>query len=154
MEKIKSITAKYSSKLKYFLLLAAIIAALNSLSRADYNFVIYLFMFYVWTFMENSPQAQRQDKIGTFYILLFSLLIDVIWSCYWGKKWDTVPTVCHEMTVFLSWCGIILKILIILFVGLLEFDIIIESILSFMKKNTNKEGSFQPFKDEKLNEDN
>ena len=79
MEKIKSITAKYSSKLKYFLLLGAIIAALNTLSRADYNFVIYLFMFYVWTFMENSPQAQRQDKIGTFYILLFSLLIDVIW---------------------------------------------------------------------------
>ena len=121
MEKIKSITAKYSSKLKYFLLLGAIIAALNSLSRADYNFVIYLFMFYVWTFMENSPQAQRQDKIGTFYILLFSLLIDVIWSCYWGKKWDTVPTVCHEMTVFLSWCGIILKILIISFSILLLF---------------------------------
>ena len=70
MEKIKSFTTKYSSKLKYFYICGAIIAALNTLSRADYNFVLYLFMFYVWTFMENT-EVQKQDKVGCCYILIF-----------------------------------------------------------------------------------
>ena len=113
MEKIKSITTKYSSKLKYFYICGAIIAALNTLSRADYNFVLYLFMFYVWTFMDNSSEVQKQDKVGCFYILLFSLLIDFIWVLFWGGKWDTVPTLFHEMTLFFSWLGIILKICIV-----------------------------------------
>ena len=137
MEKIKSITSKYSSKLKYFYICGAIIAALNTLSRADYNFVLYLFMFYVWTFMD-SPEVQKQDKIGCFYILVFSLLIDFIWVLFWGGKWDTVPTLFHEMTLFFSWLGIILKICIVLFVGVLELDLIKASINSLLKKGNEK----------------
>ena len=138
MEKIKGITTKYSSKLKYFYICGAIIAALNTLSRADYNFVLYLFMFYVWTFMDNSSEVQKQDKIGCFYILLFSLLIDFIWVLFWGGKWDTVPTLFHEMTLFFSWLGIILKICIVLFVGVLELDLIKASINSLLKKGNEK----------------
>ena len=138
MEKIKSITTKYSSKLKYFYICGAIIAALNTLSRADYNFVLYLFMFYVWTFMDNSSEVQKQDKIGCFYILVFSLLIDFIWVLFWGGKWDTVPTLFHEMTLFFSWLGIILKICIVLFVGVLELDLIKASINSLLKKGNEK----------------
>ena len=137
MEKIKSITSKYSSKLKYFYICGAIIAALNTLSRADYNFVLYLFMFYVWTFMDSS-EVQKQDKIGCFYILVFSLLIDFIWVLFWGGKWDTVPTLFHEMTLFFSWLGIILKICIVLFVGVLELDLIKASINSLLKKGNEK----------------
>ena len=138
MEKIKGITTKYSSKLKYFYICGAIIAALNTLSRADYNFVLYLFMFYVWTFMDNSSEVQKQDKIGCFYILVFSLLIDFIWVLFWGGKWDTVPTLFHEMTLFFSWLGIILKICIVLFVGVLELDLIKASINSLLKKGNEK----------------
>ena len=104
--------SKHSSKLKYLFLLGAVIAAINTLSRADYNFVIYLYMFYVWTFMGDSAEAQRQDKIGTFYILVYSLVIDFIWCIFWGGKWDTVPTLMHELTLFFSWCGILLKLFI------------------------------------------
>ena len=138
MEKIKGITTKYSSKLKYFYICGAIIAALNTLSRADYNFVLYLFMFYVWTFMDNSSEVQKQDKVGCFYILVFSLLIDFIWVLFWGGKWDTVPTLFHEMTLFFSWLGIILKICIVLFVGVLELDLIKASINSLLKKGNEK----------------
>ena len=138
MEKIKGITTKYSSKLKYFYICGAIIAALNTLSRADYNFVLYLFMFYVWTFMDNSSEVQKQDKVGCFYILVFSLLIDFIWVLFWGGKWDTVPTLFHEMTLFFSWLGIILKICVVLFVGVLELDLIKASINSLLKKGNEK----------------
>ena len=135
MNKIKNIAARHSSKVKYLFLIGAIIAAINSLSRADYNFVVYLYMFYVWTFMADSAEAQRQDKIGTFYILIYSLLIDFIWCVFWGGKWDQVPTLFHEMTLFFSWLGIIWKLFVILFVGILELDIIKASIVSILNKN-------------------
>ena len=138
MDKIRNLLSKHSSKLKYLFLLGAVIAAINTLSRADYNFVIYLYMFYVWTFMGDSAEAQRQDKIGTFYILVYSLVIDFIWCLFWGGKWDTVPTLFHEMTLFFSWLGIILKICIVLFVGVLELDLIKASINSLLKKGNEK----------------
>ena len=148
MEKIKSEATKHSKNLKYLFLCGAIIAAINSLSRADYNFILYLYMFYIWTFLENSEEAQKQNKIGSFYILVYSLLIDFIWCLFWGGKWDTVPTLMHEMTVFFSWCGIILKIFAILAVGFFEFDLIIKSLISFLKKSNNRENDFIPYKDE------
>ena len=146
MDKVKNIATKYSSKLKYFYICGAIIAALNTLSRADYNFVLYLFMFYVWTFMENT-EVQKQDKVGCCYILIFSLLIDFIWVLFWGGKWDTVPTLFHEMTLFFSWLGIILKICIALFVGVLELDLIKASINSLLKKG-GKEKIYDELKED------
>ena len=148
MERIKSLLSKHSSKLKYLFLLGAIIAALNTLSRADYNFVVYLYMFYVWTFMGDSAEAQRQDKIGTFYILLYSLIIDTIWCLFWGGKWDTVPTLMHEMALFFSWCGVFLKIAIILIVGLMELDDIKASLLSTLKMKSSKQSPFMKYQDD------
>ena len=82
MDKIKNLLAKHSGKIKYLFICGAIIAGINTLSRADYNFILYLYMFYVWTFMGNAAEEQSQDKIGTFYILLYSLLIDLFWCLF------------------------------------------------------------------------
>ena len=148
MDKVKNLLSKHSSKLKYLFLCGAIISAINTLSRADYNFVLYLYMFYVWTFMGNLAEEQRQDKIGTFFILLYSLLIDIFWSLFWGGKWDTVPTIAHEVTVFLSWCGIILKVCIICLVGIMELDIIKSTLFRFLKAKENRNKNFMEFNDE------
>ena len=148
MEKIKNIAVKHSSKLKYLFLVGAIIAGINTLSRADYNFVVYLYMFYVWTFMGDSAEVQRQDKVGTFYILLYSLLIDTVWCLFWGGKWDQVPSLFHEMTLFFSWIGIIWKILIIICVCLLEWDIIRASLLSSFKGKSNQQKLYYQQDDE------
>ena len=147
MDTIKNILSRHSNKLKYLYLCGALIAAINTLSRADYNFVLYIYMFYVWTFMQNSPEAKKQDKISSFYFLIFSLLIDLIWTMFWGEKWNLAPTLIHEMTLFFSWCGIVLKICIVLFIGFLEFDNIKESIQSLMKKKDKT--NFQQLEDEK-----
>ena len=136
------------SKVKYLFLIGAIIAAINTLSRADYNFVVYLYMFYVWTFMGDSAEAQRQDKLGTFYILIYSLLIDFIWCIFWGGKWNNVPTLFHEMALFFSWIGIIWKILIIICVCLLELDIIRASLLSSFKGKSNQQKLYYQQDDE------
>ena len=148
MEKIKNIAVKHSSKLKYLFLVGAIIAGINTLSRADYNFVVYLYMFYVWTFMGDSAEVQRQDKVGTLYILLYSLLIDTVWCLFWGGKWDQVPSLFHEMTLFFSWIGIIWKILIIICVCLLELDIIRASLLSSFKGKSNQQKLYYQQDDE------
>ena len=148
MEKIKCIAVKHSSKLKYLFLVGAIIAGINTLSRVDYNFVVYLYMFYVWTFMGDSAEVQRQDKVGTFYILLYSLLIDTVWCLFWGGKWDQVPSLFHEMTLFFSWIGIIWKILIIICVCLLELDIIRASLLSSFKGKSNQQKLYYQQDDE------
>ena len=128
--------------------MGATIAAFNTLSRADYNFVLYLYMFYVWTFMGDSAEVQRQDKVGTFYILLYSLLIDTVWCLFWGGKWDQVPSLFHEMTLFFSWIGIIWKILIIICVCLLELDIIRASLLSSFKGKSNQQKLYYQQDDE------
>ena len=148
MDKVKNLLSKHSSKLKYLFLCGAIIAAINTLSRADYNFVLYLYMFYVWTFMGNLAEEQRQDKIGTFFILLYSLLIDIFWSLFWGGKWDNIPTIAHELTVFFSWCGIILKVCIICLVGIMELDIIKSSLFRFLKANENRSKNFMELNEE------
>ena len=147
MDAIKNLLSKHSGKIKYLFLLGAIIAGFNTLSRADYNFVLYLYMFYVWTFMGNSPNVQQEDKIGTFFILLYSLFIDIFWCLFWGGKWDTVPTIAHELTVFLSWVGIVIKVIVFIIIGLLEWDSLKASLLRFLKaKQTHKE--FIPYQDE------
>ena len=151
MDKVRNLLSRHSGKLKYLFLCGAIIAAINTLSRADYNFVLYLYMFYVWTFMGNSPEEQTQDKVGTFYILLYSLLIDVFWCLFWGNKWDKISNIAHELTLFLSWCGIILKIIIICLIGLIEFDIIKDSLSRILKgKDTTSKENFNVFHDEEM----
>ena len=150
MDKVKNLLSRHSGKLKYLYLCGAIIAAINTLSRADYNFVLYLYMFYVWTFMGNTAEEQRQDKIGTFYILLYSLLIDIFWCLFWGGKWDSATNIAHEITLFLSWCGIILKIIIICLIGIVEFDILKSSVLRFLKAKDNSKDKFNVFHDEEM----
>ena len=138
---------KHSGKLKYLFLLGATIAAFNTLSRADYNFVLYLYMFYVWTFLGNSTEFQAEDKIGTFYILLYSLFIDIFWCLFWGGKWDNISTLMHEFTLFFSWIGIVVKFALIIIVGILEWDIIKVSFIRLLKQKSSK-GQFDPFEDE------
>ena len=138
MDKIRNLLANHSGKIKYLFLCGAVIAAINTLSRADYNFVLYLYMFYVWTFMGNCMEEQRQDKIGTFYILFYSLLIDVFWNLFWGGKWDTIPTLAHEVTLFCSWVGLILKVCIIIIIGLSELEVIKSSLFRFLRARDNQ----------------
>ena len=123
MEKIKNIAVKHSSKLKYLFLVGAIIAGINTLSRADYNFVVYLYMFYVWTFMKEDLESQAREKVTFFYILCYSIIVDIIWCFFWNSKWgllkEDIESGTHGLVIFCSWIGILFKaiILIIIFVS-------------------------------------
>ena len=116
MEKMKLLAEKHSDKLKYLLLLGAFIALINTFCRADYNFIIYLYMFYVWTFMKEDLESQTREKVTFFYILCYSILIDVIWCFFWNNKWgllkEDFESGTHGLVIFFSWIGVINKALI------------------------------------------
>ena len=48
MEKITQLAEKHADKLKYLFLAGACIGLINTFCRADYNFILYLYTFYVW----------------------------------------------------------------------------------------------------------
>jgi hypothetical protein len=54
MESIKGLIAKHGNKFKFLILGGIGIAAFNTLIRADYNIVLYLYIYYVWNMMTES----------------------------------------------------------------------------------------------------
>ena len=128
MEKMKLFAEKHSDKLKYLLLLGAFIGLINTFCRADYNFIIYLYMFYVWTFMKEDLESQIREKVTFFYILCYSIFIDITWCLFWKSKWgllkEDFESRTHGLVVFFSWIGIINKALVTFIIVVSERNIL------------------------------
>ena len=128
MEKVKQIAEQHSDKLKYLLLTGAIIGLINTFCRADYNFVIYLYMFYIWVFMKEDIESQTREKATFFYILLYSIIIDIIWCFFWNSKWgllkEDIESGTHGLVIFFSWIGIFLKIVVGIIIAVSERNIL------------------------------
>ena len=141
MEKIKQLAEKYSSKLKYLLLGGAFIGLINTFCRADYNLIIYLYMFYVWAFLNEDLESQTKEKVTFFYILLYSILIDIIWCFFWNSKWgllkEDIESGTHGLVIFLSWIGIFLKIIIGLIIAVSERNILKGSLPRALSEKLN-----------------
>ena len=129
MEKVKNLAQENKSNLIFLFLGGAILAGVNTfLGRADYNLFLYLYMSYIWKFMDNIKENQIQEKINTFNALVYSLIIDIFWCLYWNAKWNNLKVdsegAIHSLVILTSWIGVLLKILIIGMIGILEWNII------------------------------
>ena len=128
MEKVVQLAEKYSDKLKYLLLGGALVGLINTFCRADYNLVIYLYMFYVWQFMKDDIESQTREKVTFFYILCYSIIIDVIWCFFWNSKWnllkEDIESGTHGLVIFFSWIGIFLKIVVGIIIAVSERNIL------------------------------
>ena len=127
MEKVTQIAEKHSDKLKYLLLSGACIGLINTFCRADYNLVLYLYMYYIWIYLTNDPEIQTREKMTSFYILFYSLFIDIIWCFFWKSQWgylkEDIESGTHGLVIFLSWIGILLKVTIIIIIVFAEKNI-------------------------------
>jgi hypothetical protein len=126
MEKIKNLAHQNKSKLLYIFLVCSILAGINTfLGRADYNLFIYLYMSYIWKFMEN-VQESSQEKINTFKVLIYSLFIDIFWCIYWNGKWNNLKIdpegAIHGLVILTSWIGVLFKIGLIIMIAILEWS--------------------------------
>ena len=128
MDKISQLAEAHSGKLKYLILTGAFIGLLNTFCRADYNLILYLYMFYVWMHLIEDPEIQTREKITIFYILFYSLFIDIIWCFFWKSKWgylkEDIESGTHGFVIFFSWIGIVLKIIIGIIIAFSEKNII------------------------------
>ena len=128
MEKVTQIAEKHSDKLKYLLLAGACIGLINTFCRADYNFILYLYMYYIWIYMTNDPEIQTREKATSFYILCYSLIIDLIWCFFWKSQWgylkEDIESGTHGLVIFLSWIGILLKIVVGIVIAVSEKNVI------------------------------
>ena len=145
MEKVTQIAEKYSDKLKYLFLIGAGIGLINTFCRADYNFILYLYMFYVWIHLSNDPEIQAREKITIFYILFYSLFIDFIWCFFWKSQWgylkEDIESGTHGLVIFLSWVGILLKIVVGIIIVVSEKNIIKGGLPKTLSQKLNKEYS-------------
>ena len=148
MEKVKNIAQENKSNLIYLFLGGAFLAGLNTFfGRADYNLFIYLYMSYIWKFMDNIKENQIQEKINTFNVLIYSLFIDIFWSLYWNSKWNNLKEdpegTIHSLVLLFSWIGVLLKIIIIGMIGILEWNIIKTALPKKLQDKLNPEYSQQ-----------
>lgn len=150
MDQIKNLSNQHSDKLPYLYLSGALIAAFNTFCRPDYNFIVYLYMFYIWKFMGDNEEIQSKQKLSSFFILIYSLFIDIIYSIYWGSKWGSLEkdseSGIHSLVLILSWIGILVKIVVIVMIGVIEWDNIKTSMPKALQEKFNKD--FKPFDDE------
>ena len=116
METIIQLAEKHSNKLKYLFLTGACIGLINTFCRADYNFILYLYSFYIWIFLNKDQETQSKEKLTIFYLLIYSLFIDIIWCFFWNSQWgylkQDIESGTHTLVIFLSWIGILLKVII------------------------------------------
>ncbi len=151
MDSVKQAAHKHQDKFKFLVFAGAGIAALNTLARADYNLMIYLYIYYVWNHMNDSKEAQVSEKINSFFMLLYSLLIDIIWVIFWGNRWgmpnDHEATI-HSIVIFCSWVAIVLKIVALLFIGIIEWGSIKSSLPNKLKEKLNAGNNYGAQMDE------
>ena len=101
--------------------------------------------------MNNQRESQSQEKISTFYFLIYSFIIDIIWCVYWGNKWNSLKkdyeNKIHSFVLFFSWIGIIIKSIIIVMIAFLDWESIKSSFPKNIQEKLNK-GKYQSFEDE------
>ena len=143
MDTISRLAEKYSDKLKYLILVGASIGLINTFCRADYNFILYLYMFYVWMHLTEDQEIQTREKITIFYILFYSLFIDIIWCFFWKSQWgylkEDIESGTHGLVIFLSWVGILLKLTIIIIIVFAEKNIMKGALPKKLGEKLNKE---------------
>ena len=148
MEKVKNLAEENKSKLVLFFLGGAILAGINTFfGRADYNLFIYLYMSYIWKFMDNIKETQIQEKANTFNVLLYSLIIDIFWCIYWNGKWNNLKvdseSMIHSLVIFTSWIGVLLKLVLIVMIGIIEWSVIKTILPKKLQEKLNPEYSPQ-----------
>ena len=148
MEKVKNLAEENKSKLVLFFLGGAILAGVNTFfGRADYNLFIYLYMSYIWKFMDNIKETQIQEKANTFNVLLYSLIIDIFWCIYWNGKWNNLKvdseSMIHSLVIFTSWIGVIIKLVLIVMIGIIEWSVIKTILPKKLQEKLNPEYSPQ-----------
>ena len=120
MDKLKEIVFQHQDKLKFGLMAGIGIGAFNCFARADYNLILYIYVYYIWNMLDSkvnlhiNKETQENEKINSFFLLGYSLIIDLVWVFYWGSVWSALKldnqVFIHSLVKLFSWLAILLKV--------------------------------------------
>ena len=119
MDKCKNFIFNNQDKMKFLFLLGAGIAGFNCLTRPDFSLIIYLYIYYIWEMCSDVKEMQSVEKLNSFYFLIFSVLIDVIWTIFWSGRWSHIKDfekTIHVIVVLSSWIAIGIKVIYVLLI--------------------------------------
>lgn len=114
MDKVRQLVYTHQDKFRFLLFAGAGIAAFNTLARPDFNIILYLYIFYVWNNMGDNKECQVSEKVFSFYALVYSLIIDIVWCFFWGSRWggkNDYESTIHSFVIIFSWVGILVKVI-------------------------------------------
>ena len=93
--------------------------------------------------MQGASENHAEEKSNTFNILIYSIFIDIFWCLYWNSKWNNLKVdpegAIHSLVILTSWIGILLKIVIIVMIGILEWNIIKKVLPQKLQEKLNPE---------------
>ena len=93
--------------------------------------------------LTEDQEIQTREKITIFYILFYSLIIDIIWCFFWKSQWgylkEDIESGTHGLVIFLSWVGILLKVIIGLIIVFSEKNIMKGALPKKLGEKLNKE---------------
>lgn len=134
METIKNFISKNKQLVINYIFGCCILSGLNCLERADFNFLIFFFMYYTM-FMEHKTQMSdkemKKERLPLIIVIVLSFLIDCLWISFYSG-------IGYGLSVFLSYIELAAKIPITL--------IAVSKYLEVSKNSLGQD--FQEFKDD------
>ena len=121
------------SVVKYIFYLGLLFSLIINITRADYNIIFYVFSLYAWEYSSNLQENENlKQRLLTFYISIPTLLWDLFTSItWWNIVQNDVVKNNHasklskffiELSLYLAFLLIIIKLIFIILVGLIEKD--------------------------------
>ena len=115
--------ANLTTWIQRLFLISAFIASLTCFARPDYNLPLYIFTYMAWglqrveIFFYNYIKYEQSQKGRIAWLLVFTLIIDIIWVLYWATFWGSSSfekgyweNGIHNFVVALSILNLILKV--------------------------------------------
>lgn len=131
MDKCKDAIYRHQGKIKIILITSIAISLLNCFSRFDYNFVVFLYLYFLWDNNIENKQLESTERVIAWFFLCFTVLADLLWLFTWPSKWSKIKdfqSTIHFIVSLSSWINLGLKGVIIFSVGLINWSSIRSSL--------------------------
>ena len=106
MDNVKNMIESNEKVIEYYIFGCLCLSVLNCIERADYNFFIFLFIYYTMIMkhkFQPNPNNIKNERLFMSLSFIISFIIDFIWIVIYKNK-------NINLSILLSWIEIIIKI--------------------------------------------